>query len=110
MTQTSASKSVTDLEFEKEVLNSKGLTVVDFWAEWCGPCRQLGPTIDALATEYQGRVDIRKMDVDSNPKTPARYHVRGIPSILFFREGQLVDQIVGAVPKAVLDQAIQKHL
>lgn len=103
-------KNVTDQDFKKDILESQNLSVVDFWAEWCGPCKILGPSIDALSKEYEGQVNIRKLNVDENPETPAKYHIRGIPTVLFFRGGELIDQIVGAVPKDVLDSTIQKHL
>ena len=110
MSESKSVKTVSDQSFGTEVLASKGVTLVDFWAEWCGPCRQLSPTIDALAQEFEGRVDVRKLNVDENPETPTRYHIRGIPTILMFRDGRLVDQIVGAVPKDVLKRAIETQL
>jgi thioredoxin 1 len=93
------SRSTTDKDFGRDVLESKGVSVVDLWAEWCGPCRVLGPTIDEIATERQGTLNVFKLDVDSNPETPSRYGIRGIPTLLFFKDGQLVDQLVGAHPK-----------
>jgi thioredoxin 1 len=101
---------IKDLDFSNQVLQSKGLSVVDFWAEWCGPCKVLGPTVDALAKEYEGKVKVYKMDVDSNPQTPTQYRIRGIPTLLFFKDGQLVDQLVGAQPKTAIVEVIQKHL
>jgi thioredoxin 1 len=99
---------MTDDRFEKEVLQSPGLKLVDFWAEWCGPCRILAPTIDSLAQEYSGKVGVHKLDVDANPQTAAKYGIRGIPTVLFFKDGQLVDQVVGAQPKEVFVQKISK--
>src|SRR6476620_6579860 len=102
-----ASKNVltaTDQSFETEVMKSNQLAVVDFWAEWCGPCRLLGPTIDALADENMGTVKVYKMNVDENPATPSRFHVRGIPTILFVKNGQVVDQLVGNHPKDTIAQ------
>jgi thioredoxin 1 len=102
-------KQATDREFGG-ILKSGGVSVIDFWAEWCGPCRTLEPHVDALAEEFQGRASVFKLNVDENPETPARFHVRGLPSVLIFKDGQLVDQVVGAVPRAVLKEAIERHL
>jgi len=102
-------RSLTDDQFDKEVLQSKGLTLVDFWAEWCGPCKVLGPTIDAIAREREGSLNVFKLDVDSNPDAPTRYHIRGIPTVLFFKDGKLVDQLVGALPREVFLKTIEKH-
>ena len=103
------SRATTDQTFESEVLESPGLSLVDFWAEWCGPCKALSPTIERLASEHAGRLNVFKLDVDANPETPARYGIRGIPTVLFFKDGRLVDQLVGAHPKDTIDQAIAKH-
>lgn len=84
--------------------------VVDFWADWCGPCKRLAPTIDALALEYAGKVTVGKLDVDANPNTPGKYAVRGIPALLVFKGGQLVDQIVGLQPKENIKAVIDRHL
>ena len=100
----------TDTNFDSDVLKSQDLAIVDFWAEWCGPCRMLGPTIEAIADEYQGKIKVYKMNVDDNPNTPGRYHIRGIPTVILFRGGQVVDQLVGNQPRDVIVQAIQKHL
>jgi thioredoxin 1 len=99
-----------DASFDTDVLNSDVPVLVDFWAEWCGPCRQMTPTIDALATDYAGRVKIGKVNVDQNNCTAARYNIRGIPTILLFKGGQVVDQKVGALPKAELTKMIDAHL
>lgn len=96
----------TDANFETEVLKSDKLTVVDFWAEWCGPCRAIGPVIDELSKEYQGKVNIGKVNVDSNAKVSLDYGVTSIPLILFFKNGQIVDKQVGAVPKSILEKKI----
>ena len=103
------SRVVTDERFEGEVLKSPGLSVVDFWAEWCGPCRALSPTIEALAEEHKGAIQVFKMDVDANPITPSQYGVRGIPTVLFIKDGQVVDRLVGNHPKETLQQTIRKH-
>ncbi len=103
------SRTLTDQEFEREVLQSKGISIVDLWAEWCGPCKALSPTIDAIAKEHEGSVKVFKLDVDANPLTPGQYHVRGIPTVLVFKDGQLVDQLVGAHPKETILRTIKKH-
>ena len=110
ITNDSAAVVVTDETFAHDVEGAAGLTVVDFWAAWCGPCRMIGPAVEQLAREYDGRARIAKLDVDANPRTSARYNVRSLPSILFFKDGAVVDTIIGAVPKAVIEQRIQQHL
>ncbi len=100
----------TDTNFDSDVNVASGLTVVDFWAEWCGPCRMLGPKIEELAGEYAGKVRVFKMNVDENPLTPSKYQVRGIPTVIFLKDGQLVDQVVGNQSKETFAQTIQKHL
>lgn len=100
----------TDTNFNTDVTGNSGLTMVDFWAEWCGPCRMLGPTIETVAEEYTGKVKVFKMNVDHNPETPTRFHIRGIPTVIFFKNGEAVDQLVGNQPKDVIIQTIQKHL
>jgi len=93
---------VTDSNFEEEVLKSDKPVLVDFWAEWCGPCRMVGPIVDELAEEYDGKAVMAKMDVDSNPDTSVKFGIRNIPTILFFKNGEIADKQVGAVPKATL--------
>ena len=100
---------VTDANFSSEIEGAAGLAVVDFWAEWCGPCRIVGPIIEELAQAYSGRVTIGKLDVDANPQTAFRFNVRSIPSILFFRDGEIVDTVVGAHPRAFLEKKILEH-
>ena len=102
--------TATDSNFEGDILKSSQLTMIDFWAEWCGPCKMLGPTVDAIADDFKGKLKVFKMNVDENPTTPTRYHVRGIPTLILFKGGQVVDQLVGNQPKDVIVQAIQKHL
>ena len=99
----------TDSTFDTDVLKSDKLTVIDFWAEWCGPCKALGPVIDQLSTEYAGKVNIGKLDVDSNPEVSMKYGIRSIPTILFVKGGEVVDKVVGAVPKTQLAATIEKH-
>lgn len=101
---------VTDQTFESEIGSAGGLAMVDFWAAWCGPCRMVAPVVEQLAQEYAGRMKVGKLDVDDNPKTTQRYNVRSIPSILFFKDGEHVDTVVGAVPKPQLEKKIQQHL
>jgi thioredoxin 1 len=103
-------KEVTDSNFEQVVIQSDKPVIVDFWAEWCGPCRMVGPIVEELSHEYEGKAVMTKCDVDSNPETPAKYGIRNIPTILFFKNGQVVDKQVGAVPKSVLVKKIEALL
>jgi thioredoxin 1 len=102
--------AVTDADFEQQVEKAGGLTVVDFWATWCGPCRMIAPILDQLATEYAGKVRIAKLDVDQNIRTATRFNVRSIPMLLFFKDGKVVDQIVGAVPKNMIQAKFEQHV
>jgi len=102
--------NVTDDSFQKDVLESEIPAFVDFWASWCGPCRMIGPVFEELSNEYAGKVKFAKINVDENPKTPSNYGVRGIPTLIMFKGGKAVDQIVGAVPKSQLDGAVKKVL
>lgn len=109
-TSAAAALTLTDQNFAGEIERSGGLSVVDFWAAWCGPCRRVGPLVEQLAADYAGRVKVGKVDVDANPATAARFGIRSIPAILFFKDGVLVDTVVGAAPKPVLERLIQQHL
>jgi thioredoxin 1 len=100
----------TDANFKSTVLDSDKVTIVDFWAEWCGPCRMVGPIVEEIAKEYDGKALVGKVDVDSNPETAMKYGIRSIPTILFIKGGEVVDKQVGAVPKAQLVSILQKHL
>lgn len=101
---------VTESNFAAEVEQQKGLVLVDFWATWCGPCQIIAPSLDQLAVEYSGKVRITKLDVDSNQRVAARYNIRSIPALLFFKDGKLVDTVIGAVPKPAIASKIQHHL
>jgi len=101
---------VNDGTFEQEVLRSEYPVLVDFWAAWCGPCRALAPVVDEIAVQNLGKLKVMKMDVDKNPATPGRYGIRGIPALLLFKDGKVADQIVGFVPKEVIDKSIAKVL
>ncbi|MCW3127547.1 MAG: thioredoxin [Bacteroidetes bacterium] len=103
------SATFTDATFETDVLKSDKLSVIDFWAEWCPPCKALGPVVDQLSVEYAGKVNIGKLDVDNNPEVSMKYGIRNIPVILFVKGGQVVDKVVGAVPKHQLAATIEKH-
>ena len=105
----STALAVTDQNFEMEIEGHTGLAVVDFWAVWCGPCRIIAPILDALAVEYAGRAKVTKLDVDANIRTATRFNVRSIPMVLFFTDGKVVDQVVGAVPRPILEEKFKKH-
>lgn len=101
---------VTDTNFQSEVLQSDKPVLLDFWAEWCGPCKMIAPVVEELAREYEGKLKVGKVDVDSNQQTSMQYGVRSIPTLLIFKGGKVVDQLVGAVPKRILAEKITKHL
>ena len=102
--------AVTDTTFDGEVSNAKGLVLVDFWAAWCGPCRMIAPTLEALAKEYAGKIKITKLDVDANQPTAMKYNVRSIPTLVFFKDGKHVDTLIGAHPRPSLEAKINQHL
>ncbi len=101
---------VTESTFAREVEEQKGLVLVDFWAEWCGPCRIIAPTLDQLASEYTGKIRVAKLDVDANQRLAMRFNIRSIPAVLFFKDGKHIDTVVGALPKPTFESKIQHHL
>jgi len=105
-----ATVAVTDATFDAEVRQSEIPVVVDFWAEWCGPCRMIGPALEELATEYEGKVKIAKVNVDENPSLPAQMGVRGIPALFIFKDGEVVSNRAGAAPKAALESWIKSAI
>lgn len=100
--------NVSDSDFEQEILKADLPVLVDFWAAWCGPCRQVGPAVEELAGEFTGKVKVAKLNVDENKETPGKYGVRGIPTLMLFKNGEVVDQIVGAVPKTRIKELLDK--
>jgi len=101
---------VSDATFEQDVLKSEQPVLVDFWAVWCGPCRAIAPIVDDLATTYAGKLKVAKVNVDQNGATPSRYGIRGIPALLFFKDGKVADQIVGYVPREVIEEKVVRVL
>jgi thioredoxin 1 len=101
--------AVTDSTWKEEVEQHEGLAVVDFWATWCGPCRMVDPIVKQLATEYAGKAKVLKLDVDSNQTTAMKFNIRSIPQILFFKNGRVVDTVIGAVPRATLEAKFKQH-
>ena len=101
---------VTDGNFEKEVVKSDIPVMVDFWAEWCGPCKMVGPVVEELSKEYAGKIKIGKMDVDQNRETPAKFGIRSIPTLIFFKGGEVAQTIVGAQPKSYIEEELKKVL
>ena len=109
MAQSNNVVEVTDQNFQ-EITGQPGLSMVDFWAVWCGPCRMVAPIVEQLADEYAGQLTVGKLDVDHNTNTATQFNVRSIPTILFFRDGKVVDQVIGAVPRPALESKIKQHL
>ena len=105
-----STKAVTDESFATDVLESDIPVLVDFWAEWCGPCKQIAPILDDASKEYEGRLQVAKVDIDANPATPTQYGVRGIPTVMLFKEGSLIDSLVGSVSKQALYNWIDDSL
>ena len=103
-------QTFTDGNFEDSVIKVNGMVLVDFWAEWCGPCKRLGPTIDQLATDYAGKVTIGKLNVDDNPNTAFKFQIRGIPAVLLFKNGQVVESVIGLAPKEDFQKVLDKHI
>src|SRR5205085_10468583 len=101
-------QTFTDTNFEDSVLKAGAPVLVDFWAEWCGPCKRLAPTVDALATEYEGKLTVGKLNVDDNPNTAFKFQIRGIPALLIFKDGQVVESMVGLAPKDDLKKVIDR--
>jgi thioredoxin 1 len=106
----SAVFEVSDATFDKDVLQSEQPVLVDFWAVWCGPCKAIAPIVDDLATTYAGKLKVAKVNVDQNGATPSRYGIRGIPALLFFKNGKVADQIVGYVPREVIEEKVNRVL
>ena len=105
-----ATLKTTDSSFEQDVLKADGPVVVDFWAEWCGPCKAIGPALEEISDELDGQVTIAKVNIDENPATPQSYGVRGIPTLLMFRGGEVVAEKIGAMPKSMLQQWVSSNL
>ena len=103
-------KKITDDSFETDVLGSSEPVLVDFWAEWCGPCKQIAPTLEELASELQGKVTVAKLNIDDNPSTPGKYGVRGIPTLMLFKNGEVAATKIGALPKSKLQEWLEQNI
>ena len=101
---------VSDDNFDEEIMKSDIPAMVDFWAEWCGPCKMVGPVVEELANEYKGKIKVAKMDVDSNPQTPIKFGIRNIPTLIFIKDGEVAQTIVGAQPKSNIEKELKKIL
>lgn len=101
---------VSDDAFQKDVLEAEGLVLVDYWAEWCGPCKSIAPALDAISADMAGKLTVAKMNIDENPSTPSKYGVRGIPTLMLFKDGQVVSTKVGAAPKSALEDWLNQHV
>jgi thioredoxin 1 len=106
----SSAAAVTDASFEQDVLKSDFPVLIDFWAPWCGPCRMVAPIVDEIATEFEGKIKVFKLNTDENPNVASQYGIRSIPTLMIFKGGQKVDTVVGAVPKTTLSSTISKYL
>jgi len=105
-----ATMNVSDASFEQDVLKADGPVIVDFWAEWCGPCKQIGPALEEIATEMKGRITVAKLNIDENPSVPSRYGIRSIPTLMLFSGGELKDTQIGAVPKSRIQDWINRSI
>ncbi len=110
MSESTLVKTVSDADFQTDVLGSNVPVLVDFWAPWCGPCRMVAPVVDEVAAKYEGRVKVLKLNVDDNPNSASEYGVRSIPTLLIFKDGQVADTVVGAVPASTLSTTLEKYL
>ena len=103
-------KDVSDSSFDQDVINASGAVLVDFWAEWCGPCKQIAPALEEISAEMGDKLTIAKVNIDDNPETPGKYGVRGIPTLILFKDGEVADTKVGALPKSQLQAWVEQHL